>query len=138
MKPEDFLQTASDLIKSGSEADLRSAASRAYYAAFHACKELSSSVIVEEVETKQSKSTGSHEKIIRTLTSCVGIKDSANLNMETNKKCRILGKALKSAKSSRTFADYKINDAFEIARAQHTVLKCDDIVKEAYHLMNII
>jgi uncharacterized protein (UPF0332 family) len=40
MNPRDFLDTADDLASGSREADWRSAASRAYYAAFHAGREL--------------------------------------------------------------------------------------------------
>jgi uncharacterized protein (UPF0332 family) len=40
MDPRDFLATADQLARGGTEADWRSAVSRAYYAAFHVAREL--------------------------------------------------------------------------------------------------
>ncbi len=62
MEPKDFLQVANDLAKSDEAAELRSAVSRAYYAAFHVARKL-----LVDMGFQISKGPGAHGDVCKYL-----------------------------------------------------------------------
>lgn len=90
--PEQLLQCAKDLAGQGSEATARAAASRAYYAAYHACVEIYAST--------GSSNTGMHRAFISGLTKSPDTREKQ------------LGYILDSIYQARIRADYKLGLSF--------------------------
>ncbi len=62
--PRELLDAAAALGRRGSEVDLRNAASRAYYAAYHQCRRLA-----QDLRLRPAPGAGSvHRRVIDTLT----------------------------------------------------------------------
>jgi len=93
MLPEVFLEVAKEWAANNSESEghVRSSISRAYYAAFHSCRDT-----VEGLEIPQQSHLPSHKRIIEALRTS-GDRDLSKLS-----------KALKDLKAMREAADYDI------------------------------
>jgi len=104
MKPEDFLTLAKELHSSGNEAALRSATSRAYYAAFHKGRE-----IIASMKFKLSTGSAAHGEI------CNYLQNSGDSMMVA------AGQKLESLRSIRNKADYRL-DIQHVATSSNTSL----------------
>lgn len=111
MKPEDFLILAKELHLSGKEAALRSATSRAYYAAFHKGRETLSSM-----NLKIPTGPTAHGEI------CNYLQNSGDSKMEA------VGQKLESLRSTRNKADYRL-DIQHVATYSNTSLHLTDAEK---------
>ena len=111
MKPEDFLILAKELHSSGNEAALRSATSRAYYAAFHRGREMLTSM-----NFKISTGAAAHGDI------CNYLQNSGDRRAEA------AGQKLESLRSARNKADYRL-DIPHIATYSNTSLHLADAGK---------
>ena len=103
ISPAEWLDYAKNSVGVASEAARRSAASRAYYGAYHAVRP-----IAEPLALKRNVSLGSHEGLIKALTE-VRTNDVGNQRANAY---RSLGHLLSQARVSRISADYKVNAAF--------------------------
>ena len=91
-----------------SEVERRSAASRAYYAAFHRCQPIAHAhpVFVD---------TGSHRRVVEAMTG------------SANKQIKSIGWRLEQCREKRVKADYHLADEFTPAEAQLVSAQCDNI-----------
>ncbi|MDP2878650.1 MAG: hypothetical protein Q8N74_03860 [Sulfuricella sp.] len=108
MNPQDFLQTAKNLSGSQYEADMRSAISRAYYAALHTAF---SALPEQRKPDLKARDKSSHSKVIDAY-------DGWSKTIEpkrTDK--RLIKEMLIDIKSQRTRADYELD----------TIIKKDDV-----------
>ena len=94
MDPKDFLRVANDLAKSDETAELRSAVSRAYYAAFHVARKL-----LVDMGFEISKGSGAHGDI------CNYLGNAANPTVEH------AGNNIGDLKGWRNEADYELDIA---------------------------
>ncbi len=92
MDPKDFLRVANDLAQSNKAAELRSAVSRAYYAAFHVARKL-----LVDMGFEISKGSGAHGDI------CNYLGNAANPTVEH------AGNNIGDLKGWRNQADYELN-----------------------------
>ena len=99
----DFLDCACRLRKHGEEIDLRSAASRAYYALFHHARELAR----QELDFDDRKTMSVHQHLIDVL--------SAQGNRLALRK---LAQMLRKTRSLRRIADYEENRSFSRRESQ--------------------
>lgn len=102
----DFLESAQKLLNAENnelqEVDYRNAASRAYYAALHACKGL--------IQQKDKKELGaSHQVVINAL------------KQHSNKQLRQIGNGLAQLRGKRINADYELNSNFSIQDAKFAI-----------------
>jgi len=104
MEAEEFLKSAEILIKGNQEVDYRNAASRAYYCAFHLCRNF-----LNKQFDSQIGDEASHTRVICKL------KDSPN------SKLRKLGNKLEQVKRLRHAADYRLVYQFEYYKAKQTL-----------------
>ena len=119
MKPQAFLETAWALLERDEEADHRSAASRAYYAVFHACKPLVKQL--PPATNKQGKPFyNEHLLIQHTLKKCVQIPGIV-YNSVLIEEIQVVGSDVSDIRTLRNSADYDINDPFSRTIAQHIV-----------------
>ncbi len=118
MNAWDFLDSADTRLKQlnqTTEVDYRNAASRAYYAAYHACKNIAE-------QKKINLSAGAtHEKLI------LGLKNSRNKDLQR------LGNILQNMRDSRHKADYKINDTFSYQEAKKILGMAIKLKKDLDH-----
>jgi uncharacterized protein (UPF0332 family) len=106
----DWITFAKGLL-GGSEIANRSAASRAYYGAFHLCKPLADK-LPDPVDPK-----GMHDRAIRAMSEY----PVSQANRNTAMAIRSLGYKLWQCKSLRTKADYDIHLAFSQTDAEETI-----------------
>jgi len=108
VSPSDFGAFAEKLVSSIDEIDLRNAASRSYYAAYHLCQ-----TIMNRCPKNDHLAMGSHERL------------SERLKLQGTIDARSLQYILLSMKRIRTMADYEISDPFPSrdASAQVSQLK---------------
>lgn len=91
MSPADFLMLARELATGNRETDWRSAASRAYYAAFH-----SALGMAVRCGVRFGKSSAAHEKVAYCLVNC------------SDDELKAAGMALQSLRKARNDADYDL------------------------------
>jgi len=104
MEAEKFLESAKIIIEGGQEVDYRNATSRAYYCAFHLCRNFLNTLLHAQISDQAS-----HEAVIGEL-----------INSPDNK-LRKLGNKLRQAKRSRHIADYKLFHEFSYHEAKQTI-----------------
>jgi len=97
MQAKDFLTVAEHLYQQEGEVFKRSAASRAYYCAFHVCQNIADT---QQLPPAQNRNTGSHQQLIKRL-----------LHSD-NKRLNKLGTVLRQGRDLRTEADYKLSSTF--------------------------
>lgn len=98
--PGDFLVSAVAMLQpESSEIDFRNAASRAYYAAYHAARALAVTLPVQAVVKG-----GAHEQVIKTLTDG----GTSHFSMQ----CRRVGYLLSTMRTARHRADYELGTDF--------------------------
>ena len=104
-------------LVTGSEISDRSAASRAYYGAFHACKPLADTLPEPPPLPPAQPKGGVHEQMIRTMCECpVGAK-----TRDRDMAIRALGFVMRQCKSRRAKADYDIKVEFTKAEAEEAI-----------------
>lgn len=106
MQAIEFLNTAREFLEKEPirEVDCRNATSRAYYCAFHSCKQL-----LLQYPPNESQRGAEHEKII------------AELRNHQDKRFKRLGNMLFDAKNQRVQSDYYLREKFSIQNAKITV-----------------
>jgi uncharacterized protein (UPF0332 family) len=111
MNDRDFLPVARTLAAAGGEAELRSAVSRAYYAAFHAARDL-----LGRLGFAVPRADRAHEYLYRRLNNCaLGPVVAA-------------GRVLHSLRSRRNQADYDVGQPFPPHLAAGAVADAADIL----------
>jgi uncharacterized protein (UPF0332 family) len=101
MNGRDFLRVARSLAASGGEAERRTAVSRAYYAAFHAARDL-----LRELGFAVPRADRAHEYLYRRLNNCgLGAVVDA-------------GRTLHALRSGRNQADYDVDSPFPSAAVE--------------------
>lgn len=110
----DFLKTAATLVvDEKSEANLRSAASRAYYAVFHESME---AIPDDHAPTgSQLKSSSSHECVIQ------GLLAWGKSLTPGREYARLAGRDLARLKKIRHVADYQLSDTFNLLMAEEAI-----------------
>jgi uncharacterized protein (UPF0332 family) len=101
IRPDNFLNLADDLAQRGSEADWRTAVSRAYYAAFHAARELLSALGFQVPRASQA-----HGYLWKRLANC------------GDPVITLAGNDLNHLQSERNRSDYDIHLTVNQANAQ--------------------
>ena len=121
MDPKDFLRVANDLAKSDEAAELRSAVSRAYYAAFHVARKL-----LVDMGFEISKGSGAHGDI------CNYLGNAGNPTVEH------AGSNIGDLKGWRNQADYELDlDEHENSRSvQKIVSITEQIIKDLEQCCN--
>ncbi|MBI3992277.1 MAG: hypothetical protein HY342_03310 [Candidatus Lambdaproteobacteria bacterium] len=119
--PNDLIQLAERwLEEDSSEATIRAAASRGYYAAFHVCRELHHSICPISVDEKIRP----HKVIIDDFS------NFANNDADYSRKINALGAMLKHARSIRSQADYELEDTFEKITADQLLQTAKRIISK--------
>ena len=117
--PRELLEAAGALEQRGSEVDLRNAASRAYYAAYHQCRRLAQDLRLRPAPG----SGGAHRRVIDALT---GSRDM---------KLRSLGYMLEQCRQLRVAADYGIEAEFPSGDARTALVQCGKILDKAESIL---
>ena len=113
--PRELLEAAGALGQRGSEVDLRNAASRAYYAAYHQCRRLA-----QDLRLRPAPGSGGvHRRVIDALT---GSRD---------RKLKSLGYMLEQCRKLRVSADYNIDEEFPPGHARTALMQCRKILNRA-------
>jgi uncharacterized protein (UPF0332 family) len=121
MEGKEFFALAQKLVQMRSEAALRSAISRAYYAAYHCCLKL-----FRELGFQFSKDSSAHEKV------------SAYLSHAVVTEIEFAGEELNYLRRRRNHADYDLASKefqshiacqLDLARAQAIILKSKSTLK---------
>lgn len=125
IEPKDILATAQKLHEGGAdtESDLRSAASRAYYAALHAAHLALPNDLTPSVS--ELRSDGSHEAIIRAVD--VWAKAVRNGRNEA----KLIERNLRSLKSIRKTADYELTGNFLISKSLRAITDAKEVLVDA-------
>lgn len=127
IKPLDFLAQSQRLIQLDEEVEHRSAVSRAYYCAFHACTKVCDALGVgPSIGSKRS-----HEEVIDCLTSVPSTKPFGALKVE----CKALGIELRKGKKLRKCADYQLDRTLALSDAKSHLAKMGMINVRANSLM---
>lgn len=122
MEGKDFFEFARKLVQMRTEPALRSAISRAYYAAYHCCLQL-----LRALGFQFGKDSSAHEKV------------AAYLNNSAITEIELAGKELNYLRRRRNHADYDlalkdfqdhIACQADIARAQAVILQLEKYSKE--------
>ena len=118
--PNALFEAANVLGNSESEVDLRNAASRAYYAAYHQCRPLGQGLSLPSSPDQG----GVHRKLIDTLTGA------------SNRKLKSLGYRLEQCRKLRVMADYVIGSEFLPQDAWTALAQCSKILSEADSMLS--
>lgn len=116
--PQTLLEAAQTLLKGGTEVDHRNATSRAYYAAYHACKPIGKSLGLQE-DTTQSV----HRELIEVL------------KQSRDRGHRSLAYMLDESRRLRNQADYAIEMDFRKDDAATALRQCASILEKASTLL---
>jgi uncharacterized protein (UPF0332 family) len=114
----DWIAFAKTLVGSGSEIAHRTAASRGYYSAFHACRSLAAKL------PDPQDSNGMHDRDIRAM--CEYPVTAAN--RDTAMAIRKVGYIMKQCRSLRTKADYRIDEDFLQTEAEETIAFAEKVI----------
>jgi len=114
--PSDFMLISDLLIslEAGSETHWRSAASRAYYNAYHEAKLKADELCLPEV---QGSNMGSHARLVARFKA-------------SSKRLKVIAVMLDNAKCSRNDADYGIKNAYSLAEARKDIRVCVTLISE--------
>ena len=112
--PDALFEAARAIGQGESEADLRNATSRVYYAAFHRCR-----LLVENLPGPAAQHGGVHRRVIDTLT------ESKSRTLTS------LGYMLDQCRKLRVEADYDIESAFRDQDAHNALTVGEKILKKA-------
>lgn len=127
IEPKDFLATATKLHSSegNTEADLRSAASRAYYAAIHASQHCLPFDLAPSASELRAK--GSHQAVIDAV-------DTWAKAVRTGRmEAQMLARKLRRLRDIRKTADYQLDIDFMISESQFALKDASTVLDEAAH-----
>ena len=115
MEAIEFLQAATELLAKQpiKEVDCRNAASRAYYCAFHTCKQL-----LKQYPSTESQYGTEHQKIIN------------ELKQHQDKRFKSLGNMLERSRDQRVRADYKLEEKFTYRDAKIVIGAANKLLQE--------
>ena len=113
MEAREFFVLAQELMQGQREVDYRSAVSRAYYSAFHACRTL-----LKNIPNLSDNIGTSHQKVIDELLS------------HSDKQISSLGNKLKVARDLRQKADYQLENPFSRYEASRLLSQVQKILSE--------
>jgi uncharacterized protein (UPF0332 family) len=113
MEAKEFFVLAQELMQGEREVDYRSAASRAYYSAFHACR-----MLLKNIPNLSGTIGTSHQKVIDELLS------------HSDKQISSLGNKLKMARDLRQKADYQLGSPFSRHEAFRLLSQVQKILSE--------
>jgi uncharacterized protein (UPF0332 family) len=125
IEPKDILATAQKLLESAipTESDLRSAASRAYYAALHASHIVLPNGLAPSASELHGKS--SHEAIISALDVWAKAPGTGRDEAYT------MWRNLKRLKATRKTADYTLENDFSIIDSQFAIKNAIEVLAKA-------
>ncbi len=133
MEPSEFLEHAKKIVEiKGDEAAMRSACSRAYYAAFHSCKYLKNYIDARPYNTE----TGEHQRLINHLINCVSLISQMN-SKENVRIIKKLGHKLGDLRNSRHDADYDLESVFLETEANLAIASAQTIISNIKNLSSI-
>lgn len=112
VEPNNFIEFARWSQNKGDEIGLRNAASRAYYAAFHACREAAHGTLAVP-----SDAGGTHAEIISAY------------EQAGDRGYKKIGYMLRQCRDFRTKADYRIKDDFDSAYAVQAISQTERIIE---------
>ncbi len=118
VSPRDLLAIAQELIGREGEINHRTAANRAYYAAFHFC-----STVAASLPPPLTPGRRSHERLISKLKNHPVSKATEDFDLNV----RTLGNVLDKAKPLRVHADYLIGEEFGRAKAEELIPRAEKI-----------
>ena len=118
VSPRDLLAIAQELIGREGEINHRTAANRAYYAAFHFC-----STVAASLPPPLTPGRRSHERLISKLKNHPVSKATEDFDLNV----RTLGNLLAKAKPLRVHADYLIGEEFGRAKAEELIPRAEKI-----------
>ena len=118
ISPNDILDTSKYLLKDNNESNLRSASSRAYYAAFHACSCFSEKLPAVDMSGKHETT---HNVVITKY-----LKYTENSDFKI--KIRKVGGLMMQLRNARVDADYKLSFNFKEPRAKENVYQSGRII----------
>ena len=124
VSPNELLLMAQELMSRNREIDFRTSANRAYYSAYHFCKDLAATL-----PPVASDGRGSHERSINRLKNHRVRLATRKINLNV----RMLGEVLRQAKPLRVDADYRISKEFGRTEAEQMILmavKIAEIISE--------
>lgn len=125
VKSQQLLDYAKSVIEQESEAACRCAASRSYYAMYHAVTE----IITQPIPNYGGG--GVHFKLIEHL------QDRNNGEPYEHSKQRSLAYMLRMGRDNRVRADYKIDDEFDKTDAQSTISTAERVLSVCYELKSV-
>lgn len=130
VKPSDFLTLARQLSNGETEAEWRSAVSRAYYSAYHQLLEFP-----EKFDMLGEPGQGSHDQLFKTLRAakCRGGKSNA-----IKGKLIVLGNEMLQFKQQRTLADYSLNETITKSDAQVAVATAESVGAMATEVLSLL
>ena len=119
----DFLNSAVEFKGGGSEVSWRNAASRAYYAAYHACLPLAKSL-----PNYRDVQGGVHTQLIAALENATARDSTSHLSV------RALGFLLRQIRFHRIAADYFIEEEFDESNADLVLKQSERIIESSQKL----
>lgn len=119
----DFLNSAVEVKGGGSEVSWRNAASRAYYAAYHACLPLGKSL-----PNYWDVQGGVHTQLI------VALENATARDSTSHRSVKALGFLLRQIRAHRIDADYLIEEKFDEPTADIVLKQSERIVESAQKL----
>lgn len=125
MNPQDFLQTAINLSGSQYEADMRSAISRAYYAALHTAF---NALPMQRKPNLKARDKSSHSKVI----DAYDVWSKTIEPKRTDK--RLIKEMLIDIKSQRTRADYELDTEIKKADVSDSLEQAKAVIAMAIAL----
>ncbi len=114
--PESMLASAAAMSLGGAEVDWRNASSRAYYAAYHRCRALATSI-----DPHTDLSTAESHRHVTDILQQRGSPNAA----------RGLAHQLAALRKVRNLADYEIDDEFDQDSGRSSVEACRKILERA-------
>ena len=114
--PESILESAAVMSQGGDEVDWRNATSRAYYAAFHRCRALATSI-----DPHADLSTVESHRFVGEILEQRGSPSAA----------RGLAYQLAALRKARNLADYEIDDQFDQVSGRTSVEESRKILERA-------
>ncbi|MEO5370755.1 MAG: HEPN domain-containing protein [Magnetococcus sp. DMHC-1] len=130
MKPSEFLKHAEKIFEmKGDEAAMRSACSRAYYAAYHSCR-----ILMRYIDAKPyNTETGEHQKLISHFTNCISLSEPMNTR-DNVKSIKKIGHMLGDCRNLRHDADYHLESVFLEVNAESVIVNAQNIINKIKEL----
>ena len=128
----DLLKNGREMVLRDQEVNHRNGANRVYYAAFHACRALLSSLEVDP----RHRGQGSHQNVAISLKHFSN--QSINLNSTNIKQIHRIGKELSRLIHKRKHADYDIHRSFPSTEAMAMLGTSSKIIDNVEKLLDMI